>query len=114
MFEFIGAYLSRINGVYSCRVFSQVSHSKVSRTGWSNTRRIKNLKSKNKIKVIKIGVPVKSTQIFSGCSPDFIFLIYKYDNQLFSVCPAEKNLGRFYRVPFKSILRVQIKQANVF
>ena len=24
-----------------------------------------------------------------------------------------KNLGRFYRVPFKSILRVQIKQAII-
>ena len=24
-----------------------------------------------------------------------------------------KNLGRFYRVPFKSLLRVQIKRVNV-
>ena len=45
------------------------------------------------------GYPVKSTQIFSGCSPDF-FLIFKYDTQLFSGCPPEKNLGRFYRVDF--------------
>ena len=36
------------------------------------------------------GYPVKSTQIFSGCSPDF-FLIYKYDTQFFSGCPSEKN-----------------------
>ena len=32
------------------------------------------------------GYPVKSTQIFSGCSPDF-FLIYKYDTL------AEKKTG---------------------
>jgi hypothetical protein len=43
--------------------------------------------------------PVKSTQIFSGCSSDF-FLIYKYDTQPFSVCLPEKNLGRSYRVDF--------------
>ena len=67
------------------------------------------------------GYPVKSTQIFSGCSPDF-FLFYKYDTQLFSGCPPEKKIwgdftgkilkGRFYRVPFKSIVRVHIKRAN--
>ena len=36
------------------------------------------------------GYHVKSTQFFSGCSPDF-FLIYKYDTQFFSGCPSEKN-----------------------
>ena len=41
----------------------------------------------------------------------FFFLIYKYDTQLFSGCLPEKNLGIFYRVPFKSILRVHIKRA---
>ena len=60
--------------------------------------------------------------MFPGCSPDF-FLIYKYDTQLsFKLPPWKKicvealmalykNLGRFYRVPFKSLLRVQIKRA---
>ena len=43
--------------------------------------------------------PVKSTQIFSGCLPDF-FLIYKYDTQLFSGCLPEKDLGRFYCTDF--------------
>ena len=43
----------------------------------------------------------------------FFFLIYKYDTQLFSGCSPEKNLSRFYRVSFKSILRIQIKRANV-
>ena len=42
------------------------------------------------------GYPVKSTLIFW---PDF-FLSYKYDTQLFSRCPPENNLGRFYRVDF--------------
>ena len=49
--------------------------------------------------------PVKSTQIFSGCSPDF-FLIYRYDTPFFSGCSPEKKTGqilqgRFYRAPFK-------------
>ena len=56
--------------------------------------------------------PLKSTQIFSRCLPDF-FLIYKYDTQPFSGCLPEKNLGRFYRVPFKSLLRMQIKRASI-
>ena len=31
----------------------------------------------------------------------------------FQGAPPEKNLGRFYRVPFKSILRIQIKRASI-
>ena len=80
------------------------------------------------------GYPVKSNQIFIRCNLKFFrvaifskvltyfFLIYKYDTKLFvklatwknlgrsnskifQVAPY-KNLGRFYRVPFKSHLRV--------
>ena len=52
------------------------------------------------------------TKIFPGCAPDFC-LMYKYDTQLFSSCHPEKNLGRFYKVPFKSLFRVQIKRPYV-
>ena len=36
---------------------------------------------------------------FQGARP-ILFLIYKYDTQLFSGCPPKKILGRFYRVDF--------------
>ena len=67
--------------------------------------------------------------LFLGGHLIFFFLIYKYETQLFLSCHHEKNLGRsypkkyqvvpyknmsrFYRVPFTSLLRVQIKQATV-
>ena len=66
----------------------------------------------------------------SGLIIDTMILIYKYDTQLFSSCHPEKiwvestlkisqvapfkNLGRFYRVLLKSLLRVQIKGAYIF
>ena len=56
--------------------------------------------------------PVKSSLIFTGCSPNFFLMTSNF----FQGAPLKKNLGRFYRVdftgyiPFKSILRVQIKR----
>ena len=54
------------------------------------------------------GYPVKSTQIF------FKKLGVILINQEKIRRAPWKNLGRFYRVPFKSLLRVQIKRAFVF
>ena len=70
---------------------------------------------------------VKSTQIFIGCH--LIFFMVASTQTFFqggslknvtyelekkpSWAPWKKNLGRFYRVPFKSLLRVQIERTTV-
>ena len=63
------------------------------------------------------GYPVKSIQIFTGCHlifSGYTVAEYKYDTQLFFLsCHPEKSLGRFYWIPFKSLLRVEIKWAYV-
>ena len=53
----------------------------------------------------------KSTQIFLGCSPDLL-LIYNYDTQLYSRCPLEKNLGRFYRLEVDWLILQRTVQIN--
>ena len=75
------------------------------------------------------GHPVKSTQIFIGCTLIFLgcrhaliflrylldfFLIYKYETQLFSSCHPEKTrqkLNKFRQHPRK--IRVQINLAII-
>jgi hypothetical protein len=58
--------------------------------------------------------PVKSTQIFFQGGSLKKVGCHAYKSEKNQVSTQKKNLGRFYRVPFKSLLRVQIKQDTEF
>ena len=105
-YTILGTFLLRVHsytnlGTFLCRVHSYTILGNISiclKCGFHKKSFILN--------ATLVSCPFPSS-LLGGCNSKL------YDTQLFSGCPPEKNLGRFYRVLFKSILRVQFKQANV-
>ena len=60
----------------------------------------------------KISKVLKSTQILYRGLTWFFFWIISMTPNFFQAATLKKDLGRFYKVPFKSILRVHIKRAK--